>query len=128
MTNPTAQVYLSAIWVLQGLQQFLSLHASGRPGLGYFWNAYVTIWQIVNYFISFGVILIVIVQHRLPGATGRPTSKKQALGFEVAKSVLVTVSWLWLLLNAIFSHRSVGWEDERKRAIIGAAVSSIYPM
>jgi hypothetical protein len=130
MSSPLAQAYVTSAWALQGILTLpLLLHNTGGVGgSGYFppGDIYWTIWILLHGLLGAAVVLIVILQFRLP-ASGVAVSTKRTLLHEVLKSGIVTALWLWLLLDIILRNHSYRYPGEGNR-LVWAGLSGLYPM
>ena len=98
-------------------------------GLAAIFNLFYTFDRVVDFIthlftslFAAGIFFIVLVQRKLrkEDASNRPLT----LRFEVAKLVLATMLWVWLMMDAIFGPDDhYGYRDGRQTRIIASAVS-----
>ncbi|KAK3372294.1 hypothetical protein B0H63DRAFT_484273 [Podospora didyma] len=100
----TGQVLLTRAWLFQLLiagPTFLTLGWGVWESYFYTWSSiYTLVAYLFNTFFSAGIVFIVLVQRKLPDASVRLTSN-----FEVVKSLLATIMWIWLVCDAIWHPR-----------------------
>ena len=66
--------------------------------------------DFINALFGAGIIFIVLIQRR----TRLDTTK--TLIFEIAKSVLATAMWIWLLLDTIFGPWQKSYREDTREA------------
>ena len=75
--------------------------------------------SLCNAILAAGIVFIVLVQRKVP------VDKNLTLAFEIAKSVLATTLWVWLMLDAAIGPQSIEDYYKRDTRVGSAAVSSI---
>lgn len=68
------------------------------------------------------IVFIVLIQRKQPV---KQRSKALTLKFEVAKSVIATVLWIWLMMDAAFGPESYNDYYKRPSRITSASVAAV---
>ena len=97
--------------------------ADSRFGQYTFDSLYDFFNHLINSLLAAGITFAVLIQRKL---LVNRNAKQYTLRFEIAKSVLATALWLWLLLDAIFGPSDhYGYYGGRSRRISVACISSL---
>ena len=83
---------------------------------------YDFVTQVCNAILAGAIVFIVLVQQRMPASR---VSKALTLKFEIAKSVLATALWVWLMLDAGFGPENEYDYYKRGPRLGSSAVASI---
>lgn len=120
------QLFLRTVWIFQAIAAGPTFVILGGAAIINLLHTYDAICDFVTHLVTAllaaGVIFIVLVQRKI---SPEKTSKRLTLKFEVAKSVLATVLWIWLLLDAIFgpsNHYSSVYRVVRIKASVVASL------
>ncbi|KAK0730748.1 hypothetical protein B0H67DRAFT_639210 [Lasiosphaeris hirsuta] len=124
MSDEIGHVFLTRFWIFQGLLAAPTFFIFGIFIFASLWDSYNGVYDFVcqffNCLLAGSILFIILVQRSLPTA-----SKKLTYRFELAKSVLATAMWLWLMLDSIFYKRRYYNPDlYYYRRIIISAISS----
>ena len=117
--------FLRTAWLFQAIVAGPIFFFLGIAAVLNMFNTYDTlsdfITQLCSSLLAGGIIYLVSIQRKLPDERN---TAQLTLRFELAKAVLATSLWLWLLLDAIFARHYSGYAS-RTRRIIAAAISSL---
>lgn len=83
---------------------------------------YDFVTQVCNAILAGAIVFTVLIQQRMPVTQ---VSKALTLRFEIAKSVLATILWIWLMMDAAFGPQNEYDYYKRRPRVISAAVSSV---
>lgn len=124
-SSPIGHVFLTRIWLFQAIIAAPTFIILGMMAIANMYNTYDTIYDFVTHLctaiLAAGIIFVVLVQKKLPEA-----GKKLTFLFEVAKSVLATALWVWLMADAIWGPISHGgYRRDRKMRIVTSAIASV---
>jgi hypothetical protein len=115
------QVLLTRVWVFQAIVAAPTFTILGIAATINLFSTWDTIYDFITFLftsiLAAGIIFIVSVQLRYSNAT-----KALTFRFEVAKSVLATALWIWLMYDAIFGPSSHGSNRGRRIAASSIAV------
>ncbi len=95
-TSALGGVFLSRVWLFQAIVSTPTFVLSGFSALFNLYASYSSIYDFVIYFftaiMAAGIIFIVLVQRQFLAA-----GKRLTFWLEVAKSLLATGLWIWLM-------------------------------
>ncbi|KAH8653348.1 hypothetical protein BX600DRAFT_470624 [Xylariales sp. PMI_506] len=116
--------FLRTLWIFQGIAALPIFLILGFLAVVNLFSTYERLYDFITHFtctiLSAGILYIVYVQRILP-----TTTRLLTLRFEVTKSALASVLWLWLLLDAIFGPKGLYYRYDRKARIQVAIISVV---
>lgn len=124
-----SRAILTTVWIFQlvvagpifiwlGLLALLNLYYT-------FDRVYDFVAHLCTFLLAAGIFFIVLVQRKL--ADDAVAKRLQlTIRFEVAKAVLATALWVWLIMDAIFGPEDrYGYYGMRGARIVASAISAV---
>ncbi|KAM7209601.1 hypothetical protein V8F20_000004 [Naviculisporaceae sp. PSN 640] len=122
---------LTRAWLFQAIIALPIAVILGVDALASVYDGYSKIYDFTMYLgnslLAGAIIFIVLVQRQLKPETFLRTvdGRKLTFWFEMTKSVLATLLWGWILLDAIFNTDRYYRDDDQMRRIVRCIIAYI---
>jgi hypothetical protein len=121
--NNLSTVVLRTVWIFQFVAALPVFLFRGGSAFFVLWGAGESMYDFVTDFVwtilSGGVLFSILHQRKLTNASWLLT-----LRFETARSLLASILWVWLMLDAIFLRRN-SWRGPEYGFVLAAISSSL---
>ncbi len=117
-------VLLTRVWLFQAIVAAPTFVVLGTCAIINMFSTYDTLYDFITHLctaiLAMGIIFVVLVQRKVPTA-----GKSLTVKFEIAKSVLATSLWIWLMADSIWGPSSHSGYGKRETRIVASGFASI---